>query len=102
MALRGPSTRRRLSDSDEGRLDWYKKSAALLGNRFADAVAPSIPMTGYIRPPELRHAFCSTEGQDERQTRSYMINVVRLGDIIIANILWGFEQLLRPCLVSHF
>lgn len=70
----------------EVELRWFRDSCRALGERFAEAFLSAIPTSGYVRPDELRQESFSTEGQDERRTRLFMVNAIRLGDIAMASI----------------
>ncbi|HUT61170.1 MAG TPA: hypothetical protein VNA25_25255, partial [Phycisphaerae bacterium] len=70
----------------DARLRWYAESLELLGSRFADAVVGAMPKLRYFRPARIRHEYFSTEGQDERRTRLYIVNGVAMGDAAVVSI----------------
>jgi len=72
------------TEDPDGRVEWFRKSANLLGERFVKAVMAAMPTDGYVRCDSLKYLEYSTVGRrSDRRTRSYMIRGFRLGDIAI-------------------
>ena len=71
----------------ETEIRWYQESAEEIGRRFAEAVVPSIPTEGYVRPAAIGHEYFQADGPaGDRRVRRFMVNALRLGDIALASI----------------
>jgi neutral ceramidase len=74
-------------DEDAAQVEWFRKSTALLAERFGRCVAPAIPKTGYFRPQALRHRYYASEGLQGPLTMPLMaINVVALDDLALISL----------------
>ncbi len=67
-----------MPDGEDAQVAWFRRSADLLGERFADAAVPAIPTTGFSRPSRMR---CECYQADR-----VIINVLALGDTAFVSI----------------
>ncbi len=74
------------ADDDAGRVAWYRRSTAELGERFARAVLGAMPADdAFIRPGSIEHLTYSTADRaHDRRQRRFTIRGFRLGTIAIA------------------
>jgi hypothetical protein len=74
-------------DEDLAQVAWFRKSTAVLAERFGRAVVPAIPKSGYFRPASLRHAHFASEGmKGPGMAPLIFINAVALDDLALATI----------------
>ncbi|MFW6154890.1 MAG: hypothetical protein ACOC95_06705 [Planctomycetota bacterium] len=74
------------ADDDAGRVAWYRRSTALLGRRFAEAVMDAMPTDDdFVRPETIEHlAYSTADRSHDRRQRRFTVRAFRLGLIAIA------------------
>ena len=71
----------------EDDLKWYKKSADILAKRFANAVVPAIPTSGYSRPQKIYHKYYDSQDIHKKKTMPrFLIHAMVLGNIALVNL----------------
>ena len=76
-------------DGDAEEVQWFQRSAELLGGRLARAILPAIPTAGYSRPRTMRHGYYASEPipfEHSHPGPRILVNALAMDDVAVASI----------------